>query len=70
MWFGDATWCLCEPAPRRSIVCGRDHECTFERRMHHHWFGRLIAEKDEHGSRTGVVFACACGQARRIEAAA
>ena len=67
VWFHTATWCLCEPAPPDAVVSGLDHECSLERRLHRHWFGRLIAEEDECGTRTAVVFTCACGQARRLE---
>ncbi len=67
VWFGQATWCLCEPVPERATAFGEPHECTADRRIHRHAFRRLLAEEDMAGTRLDTVFACACGQERRLE---
>lgn len=63
--FGDATWCLCEPARPGMLVTGTRHECTAVRRDHRHAFGRLIAEEIR-GVHVATVFQCRCGQERRL----
>ncbi len=69
-WFGDATWCLCEPPPADTWVSGPIHECGAERRLHRHRFTTLIAEETRDGRRLATIFHCACGQERRMELSA
>ena len=70
VWFGCRTWCLCEPPPEGTALCGAPHECTALRRLHRHAFRRIVAEEDMCGTQLGPVFICGCGQERRLEAAA
>ncbi len=69
-WFGDATWCLCEPLPVGMTVFGLVHECTADRRIHAHRFTTLIAEETCDGRRVATVFHCHCGQEQRLELSA
>ncbi len=67
VWFGCVSWCACEPPPPGTRLCGEIHECSAERRLHRHSFTRVAVEEDWTGLRMGVVFACRCGQARRLD---
>ncbi len=66
VWFGERTWCLCEPTPRGVLLCGTRHECSAARRLHRHRFVHVIVEEDWCSTPLRMLIACGCGQERAV----